>query len=107
MYADDGLTGFDLIAILEIDHCYRFAVDESLVRAAHVHEPAMGRIDLDHEVNARKELVLDGQAEMGALGSSDDEIVVFLEAKGLACVGTFRYFQSDTHNTSRFRRMAD
>jgi hypothetical protein len=84
--ANHRVAAAERVAVAEVGRRHAPAVDERAVGASGVHQPAVRRIDFDHEVDAGELLVLLRQAEMGVARATDDEAVVLAEGEGFAAV---------------------
>jgi hypothetical protein len=111
--AQGRLARPDLVAVPQVRRLLNLLpVDERVVRAAHVHEPAIRRVHFDHEVDAGEILVLVREAEMRSLRPADDEGVVPFEVEHFPFMGASRNGQAYTHggvscSTRGVRSMAD
>ena len=101
MDAQDRVAGANLVAVLEIGRQDLLAVDEGAVVAPHVDEPAFGRVDFHHEMDAREVFVLGEKLEVRMLGAADQEGVVPIEGEFLPLVGTGDDRQDDAHGVAR------
>src|SRR5437763_9191857 len=91
------MAGPDLITVVEIAGIDLLAVEVSAVAAAHVHDAAARRIDLDEEVDAREILVLGRQLKVSAARSTDQERIMSREGELLPLVWAIHDSQRDAH----------
>ena len=75
------MAALDQIAVLKVHRPDALAVNHGPVGASHVHKTAMGRIGLDHKVDPGEVTIFLWQAEMGAAGPPNDEVVVAVKAE--------------------------
>src|SRR5262249_61111133 len=93
----DGAAGLDLVAVLEVGVVDRLAVDEGAVVAAQVDQPAVRRVDVEQEVDAREVAVLARQPEVGQPGAADQDAVASADAERAAEVRPLDHFEGDEH----------
>ena len=93
----DGLAGFNEVAIHKINGGDLAAVDLGSIRAVKIGQAAERWVDFDHEVEARKAGILEGQAELGPSRPAHDESLVLLELEFATLVGAFLDREFDRH----------
>src|SRR5208337_2059097 len=73
------------------------AVDPGPVGAVHVGQTALGRVHLDHEVDARDTVSFDRKPEVSPFRPTDDKKGAFLELEDLAFMRACLHREVDAH----------
>ena len=97
IHEQDRLAHRDEIAVLEVDLVDLLTVDQGPIGAPDIDQAALGRVHLDHAVDAGNVLPLIGKRQIGSWRPSDDEVVVPLELESLAFVWSRLNLEADPH----------
>jgi hypothetical protein len=92
-----GMAGPDFVAVLQVSGEGLGAIDVDAIVAAHIDDPAFGRIHFHHEMDAREIFVFAAEPKMRVPGATHEERVGAVEVKEFAFVRSGNDRQRDSH----------